>query len=242
MAVRRANLLYIAFIAAALIAAVGIPWLIHSRGSESVSGWPAMVNPGPLSAAHRFLEGKCATCHTPHKGVEAKNCLTCHSGQDFADQQSARFHAEAKQCTTCHVEHDGGKSIVRMDHDVLLMHRLWASQAEGKMRDAGSTDPAKALNCASCHSNRDPHRGLFGQTCSTCHSLETWSVTEFRHPVPTNRECAQCHKPPPSHLMEHFEMVSQAQARKSARVDQCYSCHAPDSWNNIRGKGFYDHH
>ena len=238
----RGGLLYIAFVVAALFAAVGIPWLVHSRGGESAKGWQAMVNPGPLSPAHRFLEGKCSTCHTPHKGVEAKNCLTCHAGEDFADQQSARFHAEATQCTTCHVEHDGGKSIVRMDHEVLLMHRLWAGVAHRRSRAATNGDPLRELNCASCHSNRDPHRGLFGQTCSTCHALDTWSVRDFRHPVPTNRECSQCHKPPPSHLMEHFQMVSQEQARKKARVDQCYACHMTDSWNNIRGKGFYDHH
>ena len=239
---RRAGLLYAAFVAAALIAVVGIPWLVHSRGSESVAGWPGLVSPGPLSPAHQMLEGKCSSCHTPHKGVEAKNCLTCHAGADFADQQSARFHASATQCTSCHVEHDGGKSIVKMDHAVLLMHQRWARAADERRRSPASSDPMKVLDCASCHSNRDPHAGLFGKTCNTCHSVESWSIKEFRHPVSSNRECSQCHKPPPSHLMEHFRMVSQAQARKQARVDQCYACHTTDSWNNIRGKGFYDHH
>ena len=69
-----------------------------------------------------------------------------------------------------------------------------------------------------------------------------WGVAEFRHPAPTNRECAQCHKPPPSHFMEHFKMVSQARAGRKARVDQCSTCHTTDSWNNIRGKGMIDHH
>lgn len=239
---KRASAIYVAFVIAALLAMVGVPWLIHSQGSEAVPGWRGMVNPGALSPAHQALEGKCSSCHTPHKGVEAKNCLTCHAGEDFADQQSAKFHASATQCTSCHVEHDGGKSIVKMDHAVLLMHQRWARSATDQARMSRSSDPMKALDCATCHSNRDPHVGLFGKTCSSCHSLEAWSVANFRHPVPTNRECSQCHKPPPSHLMEHFKMVSQAQARKEARVDQCYACHMTDSWNNIRGKGFYDHH
>ena len=238
----RLRLLYASFVAAALLAVVIIPWLVHSRGSEAVPGWRGMVNPGPLSPAHEMLEGKCSSCHTPHKGVEAKNCLTCHAGEDFADQQSAKFHATATQCTSCHVEHDAGKSIVKMDHAVLLMHQKWARAADERRKSPTSSDPMKALNCVSCHSNRDPHAGLFGKTCSTCHSVDSWAINEFRHPVPTNRECAQCHKPPPSHLMEHFRMVSQAQAKKQARVDQCYACHTTDSWNNIRGKGFYDHH
>ena len=238
----KSALLYWSFIVAALLAIVGIPWLVHSKGPEAVTGWRGMVSPGPLSPAHQMLEGKCSSCHTPHKGVEARNCLTCHAGNDFADQQSARFHASANECTSCHVEHDGGKSIAKMDHDLLLKHRLWASRPEEVFQHPVTSDPLKALNCASCHANRDPHQGMFGQTCASCHKLDSWSVAEFRHPVPTNRECAQCHKPPPSHLMEHFKMVSQAQAKKKARVDQCFACHMTDSWNNIRGKGFYDHH
>jgi uncharacterized membrane protein len=34
--------------------------------------------------------------------------------------------------------------------------------------------------------------------------------------------------------MEHFSMVSQRAAGSKARVDQCYACHATDSFNNIR--------
>jgi hypothetical protein len=241
--VKRLSIIYAVVVGLALAAAVGVPLLLHFKGSESVVGWQAMVSPGPLSRGHAELENNCKACHTPHKGVEAKNCLTCHAGENFADQQAVQFHAEAKQCTGCHVEHEGGKAIVRMDHDLLLKHQLWAG---GSTWSGAATVhrsiPEKALNCASCHSNRDPHAGLFGKTCSSCHSVESWAVAEFRHPPPASRECSQCHKPPPSHLMEHFRMVSQAQARSKARVDQCFSCHTTDSWNNIRGKGFYDHH
>ena len=55
-------------------------------------------------------------------------------------------------------------------------------------------------------------------------------------------QCAECHKAPPSHFMEHFSMVSQRAAGSKARVDQCYACHATDSFNNIRKRGWYDHH
>jgi hypothetical protein len=211
--------------------------------AASSRDWRALVAPGPLSPAHRMLEGKCQSCHTPLKGVEAKNCLACHGGNDFGDLQSARFHAVAKNCTGCHVEHDGGRSIVKMDHALLMQHRLWAAEmAIKKGAKATSRDPLRSLNCQSCHSNRDPHQGLFTQSCSTCHSLESWSVPEFRHPTSSSRDCASCHKPPPSHLMEHFRMVSQRAAAKQARVDQCQACHTTDSWNNIRARGIYDHH
>lgn len=239
----RQQLIYAAFVVGALLAALGIPWLVQSKGGESASGWTSIVNPGPLSPAHQMLEGKCSSCHSPVKGVEAKSCLTCHAGDDFADKQSAKFHAQAKECSSCHIEHDRGKSIIKMDHELLLKHQLWARQpGEQGPHPSASPNSVLQLDCATCHSNRDPHSGLFGRTCSTCHTVETWGVAEFRHPAPTNRECAQCHKPPPSHFMEHFKMVSQARAGRKARVDQCSTCHTTDSWNNIRGKGMIDHH
>jgi hypothetical protein len=42
--------------------------------------------------------------------------------------------------------------------------------------------------------------------------------------------------------MEHFSMVSQRAAGSKARVEQCYACHTTDSFNNIRRRGWYDHH
>ncbi len=38
-----------------------------------------LVNPGPLSQPHAFLEKRCSACHTSTKGVEASNCIVCHA-------------------------------------------------------------------------------------------------------------------------------------------------------------------
>ena len=125
-----------------------------------------------------------------------------------------------------------------MNHEALLDPRFWRPAPGG----APSSPSNGALDCASCHSNREPHRGLFGAQCGSCHVLTTWRIEGFRHPSPSSTECVQCHQAPPSHYMEHFEMVSQRVAGQRARVEQCFACHTTDSWNNIRRTGFYDHH
>lgn len=252
------TILYAVLGTAAVLLGLVVPYLVHSAGGAAVPGWRGLVSPGPLSKAHSFIGEQCETCHTPHVGVEAKTCIACHATTSFADKQSTRFHTVAKECTSCHVEHDGGSSLARMDHNALTALRFWKSAGPGEQPEvvpARATGPMTALpvhpsitgdlarlDCASCHSNRDPHRGFFGQQCSSCHTVTSWSIAEFRHPSTRSTECAQCHQPPPSHYMMHFEMVSQRVAGRRARVEQCFACHATDDWNNIKGAGWYDHH
>lgn len=252
----RTGILYAVLGTAVVLLGLVVPYLVHSTGSAAVPGWQGLVSPGPLSKAHSFIGESCEACHTPHVGVEAKTCIACHAATSFGDKQSTRFHAVAMECTGCHVEHDGEVSLARMDHSALLATEFWSGPAaQPKPMPPGATREMMALpvhpsipgdlarlDCASCHSNRDPHRGFFGEQCSSCHSVTSWSIAEFRHPSTRSTECAQCHQPPPSHYMMHFEMVSQRVAGKRARVEQCFACHTTDDWNNIKGAGWYDHH
>lgn len=255
---KRGGLLYAGFLTALLVVAVALPLMVHSGGSGAVAGWRGMVNPGPLSRAHQQFGDQCETCHTPHQGVEPATCMSCHANTDFGSKQSTRFHAEVTQCTSCHVEHEGDRGIVRMDHQALVraLAGLQASAATSSAQSGPgarvsttfaygslrSSDPASVLNCASCHAYRDPHEGCFGSECSACHTLQSWSISGFRHPSVNSTQCAQCHQAPPSHYMGHFEMVSRRVAGRRAEVEQCGACHTTDSWNNIRDVGFYDHH
>jgi len=199
-----------------------------------------LTAPGPLSNAHRTLS--CSSCHAPVAGVEPKACLTCHVGTDFGNKQSTQFHAAAKDCASCHVEHEGDNGIIRMDHRGLLDPALLKRDIPQISRVHPRLTPEANLNCASCHSIQDPHLGVFGKDCASCHRTETWKVAGYRHPSPNSTQCSECHKAPPSHFMEHFSMVSQRAAQSKARVDQCYACHTTDSFNNIRSRGWYDHH
>jgi len=234
----RAGLLFWLFAAASLALIVGA-MALRSSALDGAGPVAQLVAPGPLSQAHQSFGSQCTACHTPLKGVETKACLGCHTGTDFGNKQSTQFHAEAKQCTSCHVEHEGERGLTRMDHPALLLSGIWKQSIPANPH---SKIPEIGLNCASCHSIRDPHLELFGKDCASCHTTTTWSVAGYRHPSVNSTQCSECHKAPPSHFMEHFNMVSQRAAGSKARVDQCFSCHTTDSFNNIRRRGWYDHH
>jgi len=237
--------------------------------------WQHMVVPGELSQAHAFLENNCAACHTPVKGVEAKNCIVCHAGNKAVLQrQPTAFHANITACAACHLEHQGRiPSTTKMDH-VALTHiglkqvknespqaqsdvaqiKLWLEQKRNDPHPANAhLRPEEALlNCAACHQTKDRHVGLFGTDCASCHATSKWTVPEFRHPSTASQSCAQCHQAPPSHYMEHFNMISKKVAQQGdsqvagccgpVQVNQCYRCHQTTSWNDIKGVGYYKHH
>lgn len=256
----KVGLLYTVLVTAAmLVGAAAVAGLYH-WGSAAVPGWRSLFQPGPLSAKHAFLTKQCEGCHTPIRGVEAATCITCHStaAGDLAKQSTA-FHANVQDCRGCHVEHEGAARPTKMDHSALLRigwHAAQGSRAHPSVSRQMAEDIATylgipvssgaektSLNCATCHSNQDPHRQLFGRECADCHVTTAWQIASFLHPSPTSRDCAQCHQAPPSHYMMHFEMVSKSIAgQEHAQVSQCYLCHRTNSWNDIKGFGWYKHH
>ena len=234
---------------------------------RSTAFWKRQTSPGALSASHAFLESNCAACHTPIKGIEAANCIACHANNEaLLALQPTAFHARIQSCSECHFEHQGvNQRLTWMDHAALAdigLLELGKDKSDSEKRQArdriinwireqggseGSQPEISAkemtLDCASCHSNKDPHFKLFGQECAQCHGTTKWTIAGFLHPSPRSTDCAQCHQAPPSHYMEHFEMVSQKVAKQpDAQVNQCYMCHQTDSWNNIKGVGWYKHH
>ena len=271
------ELVYALVTLAALGVGFGVPYVTHKRGSAAVRGWQKLVDPGELSPKHRFLSATCESCHTPHEGATADKCIACHANnQALLQRQPTAFHANAKSCRDCHVEHRG--ELLRptqMDHEALVRIGL----AELKAKPSGSAERASAaklktwiaahknapenphprvtareatLNCTTCHATKDKHQGFFGASCAECHSTSQWTITEFQHPPASSMDCAQCHQAPPSHYMEHFNMVSKKVAHQEdsevgaccgpAQVDQCYRCHQTTSWNDIKGVGYYKHH
>ena len=243
----------------------------HSQGLLNSGQWQRMVNPGELSQAHAFLDYNCQACHSPVKGVESNSCTVCHSTNDWVLQrQPTAFHANVEHCQDCHMEHNGRNGFnTRMDHDRIaeigleMMEdnsgedeevriqftrlRRWISEfnqlgLESVAKDSLSSKE-RTLNCFVCHENDDRHLGQFGNSCSSCHVTNDWSIPEYRHPPANSLDCSQCHQAPPSHYMKHFNMISATVAGKPhARVDQCYACHQNTSWNDIKRVGRYKHH
>jgi len=258
--VKTLGVFYTALITIAVVGSITTTVTLYHSGSASISGWASFFQPGLLSAKHAFLVDQCEACHTPIRGVKASTCITCHStaAADLGKQPTA-FHANIQDCRGCHIEHQGGTRLIKMDHGALLkigshiavdpgahpsVPRQMMTDIANFLGVQGSqTNEKNGLVCASCHSNRDPHRELFGRDCANCHDTPAWRIEGFLHPSPTSRDCAQCHQGPPSHYMMHFEMVSKMVARQEhAQVNQCFLCHQTNSWNDIRGTGWYKHH
>ncbi len=250
--------------------------LLHFKRAQVIV--ELAIRPGELSQSHAFLGNNCAACHTPVKGVEAKNCIVCHANERaLLQRQPTAFHAEIGSCVTCHTEHQGHVArITQMDHAALTQialkhakhdakadgaHAVQAKQLKqwladrkggGDFQNTQLKPEERLLDCATCHQTKDRHFGLFGTDCAQCHNTAKWTIAAFRHPPASSQSCAQCHQAPPSHYMEHFNMISKPVAQQEdwrvaeccgpVRVDQCYRCHQTTSWNDIKGVGFYKHH
>ncbi len=240
-------------IGAALVAVVAAGIAMPYSGTVS----RYLLNPGPLSQPHAFLERRCSACHTPAKGVEASNCIVCHANDEALLQRApTAFHGNIGSCKECHTEHGGRiQHPIAMDHAQLSRIALRQlgdssdeefSQSEGLARYLSASRASSShsrLNCAVCHGKEDPHSAQFGSSCAACHDTERWSIAAFRHPSPRSRDCAQCHYGPPCHRTTHFrEVCAQVADKPNAKVHECYSCHQSTLWNDIKGVGWYKSH
>lgn len=246
-----------------LAAAVLVPLVIYRSGTPALPFWRGVASPGALSAAHAFLGTQCESCHTPNQGIKAASCITCHAPDAVVlAKQSTAFHATIQECRDCHLEHRGADvRPITMDHAVLTKIGLRAAHAgnvPGQPPTPGAATTrhflaaitgseaaveGEVLDCGSCHSFRDKHQALFGQLCADCHKSRTWKIGGFLHPSPKSQDCNQCHQAPPSHFMMHFAMMDQGiTGQHNARVEQCFLCHQTDSFNDLKGVGWFKMH
>ena len=197
------------------------------------------VSPGKLSAAHASLARNCAACHTSVSSSEDAKCVACHATNTAVLQrQPSAFHVNIGSCAQCHIEHQGNDANLRkMDHATLASVGLtqldelgdatqasqradllnWLSQhplsATSNVQHPHISALELTLNCRNCHATKEPHNGLFGTECADCHGTANWVIAQFQHPSANSIDCAQCHQAPPSHYMEHFNMISKAICR-----------------------------
>ncbi len=158
------------------------------------------VSPGELSIPHAFLERNCAACHTPLKGVEAKNCIVCHAdNQAILQRQPSAFHADVAQCAACHLEHQGRiPRTTVMDHVALA--RIGLKQLESESPQAAQElAPIKRWLRKESGAPLIQNSGVTVSTatvlrreealleCATCHK------TKDRHMGLLGTNCAQCH-------------------------------------------------
>jgi hypothetical protein len=170
----------------------------HNNAAFQLTGRHAAVN---CTACHINGQFKgtpmdCASCHTkndPHGGRLGTQCAQCHTTNGWTpstfDHKNASFQLTGKHATVA----------------CALCHK-------DKIFDGTPTA------CASCHSNIDPHAGLLGAQCETCHTTSAWKPSTFNHANSsfkltgkhTTVLCAQCHK----------------DMKFKGTPTTCYACHA----------------
>lgn len=204
-------------------------------GTEAVAF--GQMSPGPLSRAHRDLDGalNCAKCHAFGTGKVEMRCVECH--QEIARRLEAKrgYHAlqvkpgtQSNDCARCHSEHNG------LDH---MLVRWPGSKEHFDHEQAGLRLEGRhgQLKCAECHNTKymDPRdkavlkrrnlaasfAGLTAR-CTACHA--------DAHGGQLGASCLDCHsqetwKNPPrfSHARSRFPLTG-----RHEQV-QCAACHKP---------------
>ncbi len=195
----------------------------------------AQISPGPLSRAHKALEGaaNCAQCHSLSRAPMSTSCLNCHKDVKSMLDAKRGYHArlpaaQRLECASCHPDHAGadfsliawpGENRTRFDH----RQAGWA--LDGKHADA---------KCESCHvmkfrtapvaalSKRvtgTPWIGL-ENTCASCHQRDD------AHDGALKGGCEKCHDaktwtaaPKFSHADARYQLTG-----KHTNV-KCDACH-----------------
>lgn len=159
----------------------------------------------------RLSEKECRSCHTEHKGRNARIApldekTFNHNKTDFALKGG---HADTKTaCRDCH-------------------------RPGVKYRDT----PSK---CNACHKKDDKHKGSLGTACETCHNEKDWKDTHFNHektnfPLAGKHrdvKCEDCHKNqrykdlPRDCLSCHRK----DDKHKGSLGAKCESCHNERDW------------
>ncbi|WP_424139871.1 cytochrome c3 family protein [Roseomonas chloroacetimidivorans] len=229
-----ATAIYLVLAVLGTAAAVLVPLEMYRSGPSALASWRAAVVPGPLSAAHSFLDAQCESCHTPDRGVEAASCVTCHAtaASELLPKPSTAFHGYIGECAGCHVEHQGrDRRPVNMDHSVLAaVGHAQAAEAEARnspTREASFRHALAKLQGLLSGSGADlvgrplDRRSLPGRTaasldCAGCHANHDPHQTLF------GRDCQSCHNT--------AAWVIAAFRHPSPRSRDCVQCHqAPPS-------------
>ena len=197
-----------------------------------------------LNGHQRTSTGEPFTCDDCHRGdittFTTDTCFNCHRQMDveFSVNHLLSFGAG---CLACH---DG---VDRYGDD--FDHSQFVFQLTGRHAEvscSGCHQNARTIadlqsapqNCFSCHSQDEPHAGLFGTDCAACHSTTAWTPAQFngQHTFPLNHgggaTCATCHPAGFTtytcygcHEHEEAEVVERHLDKEIPNFQNCMECH-----------------
>lgn len=165
----------------------------------------------------RLEEKECRTCHTEHKGRNAKIVVLDTNKFDHSKTDYPLKDAHAKQdkvkCNDCH-------------------------KPEKKYREAPSA-------CNGCHQKDDKHKGSLGKECNNCHKETNWKEAKFDHSKTKfaltgkhiDVKCNKCHADGPATYkgasMECISCHRKDDKHKGSYGKKCETCHIDRSWKTI---------
>ena len=164
----------------------------------------------------RLKDATCRTCHTEHKGREAR--ITKLDRNTFDHEQTS-------------YPLKGGHRLISTKCD--SCHRPGA-----KYRDAPQ-------QCVACHRKNDVHKGKLGAKCEQCHVVDKWKVPDFDHNKTrfkldgghAKAECKACHadqayKDTPRDCYACHKKNDDKDGHEGHFGRKCESCHGTTSWED----------
>jgi len=170
--------------------------------------------------------GECRSCHTDHKGRDARIVIASESTFDHAQTDYALKDAHLKvRCANCHMV---GK----------------------KYREALTT----CDGCHNKDDNKKGHKGKFGIKCENCHTAKDWKTIWFEHDRDTKyalrgkhrqTRCVECH--PRRLYADKVSLLCNAchkkdddkKGHKGKEGPRCQDCHFETDWKTTKNK--FDH-
>jgi hypothetical protein len=167
----------------------------------------------------RMKPQACRTCHTEHKGRDARIGAFDKATFDHATTNFALRGGHQKvDCAKCH--------------------------EPGKQREPGMQYRFAAYDCNACHRKDDVHKGSLGPKCADCHNEIKWKEIRFDHektrfPLTGKHadvKCADCHKnnqykdTPRTCLACH----KKDDKHKGQFGEKCETCHVTKLWKTLK--------
>jgi hypothetical protein len=162
----------------------------------------------------RLKDTTCRTCHTEHKGREARITKLDRNKFDH-DQTSYPLK--------------GG-------------HRLISTKCDSCHRP-GAKYRAAPQQCVACHRKNDVHKGKLGEKCEQCHSVDKWKVPDFDHDKTrfkldgrhAKAECKSCHadqayKDTPRDCYACHKKKDDSDGHEGHFGRKCETCHGTAKW------------
>lgn len=159
-----------------------------------------LISPGPLTEAHRELEGVrgCTACHVlGERGASEARCLECHDPVAARVRAGSGLHGSLadRSCGRCHKEHFG------RDFDAIRLEEAGFDHAATGFRLTGAHAPVACRECHRAERVVDESVRRFGRpghvgrtylgvitTCAGCHAEADPHADQFG-----GRDCAECH-------------------------------------------------